>query len=100
MKKNIINYLILFVVLIMPSYAFAQQGSGVDFLNKLVSNSTFKKTIDMGLILLAGYQWFMYLNGFKPEGAFKDIIIPAAITFFAFNWVRVLSWVGLVSFTG
>ena len=98
MKNNKLNYIILLIA-IFPSVALAQTG-GVEFLNNLVQNDTFKKTMDMGLILLAGYQWFMYLNGFKPDGAFKDIIVPAAITFFAFNWVRVLSWVGLVSFTG
>ena len=86
----------LFLFLVIPAVAFAQQ-DGVDFLNRLVANTTFKKIIDMGLILLAGYQWFMYMNGFKPSDAFKDVLVPASITFFAFNWTLVLKWLGLIA---
>lgn len=92
--KNLSFMFVFFVALVMPEIVFAGNSAQQNF-QEFVTNGVFKNIIDLGLLFLAAFQWFLYVNGFRPENAFKDIIVPAVITFMAFNWVDVLGWVGL-----
>lgn len=95
-NKNYFAFLIVFAVMLMfPEVALAENTQTGNFEN-FVTNGVFKTVIDLGLLFLAAFQWFLYWNGFNPSNAFKDIIVPAVITFIAFNWITVLGWVGLV----
>ena len=93
--KNASFYIVLLAVLFLPELALAETGSQANF-KSFVTNGVFKTIIDLGLLFLAAFQWFLYWNSWSPENAFKDILKPAVITFVAFNWVLVLDWVGLI----
>jgi hypothetical protein len=93
--KNLSVLAIFLVALIVPEMAFAGNAAQGNF-QEFVTNGVFKTVIDLGLLFLAAFQWFLYWNGWNPQNAFKDILGPAVITFIAFNWITVLGWVGLV----
>lgn len=99
MNKNFLQNVFLgiftLLVVIFPEMALAGNNQTGNF-QEFVTNGTFKMIIDLGLIFLSAFQWFLYWNSWSPENAFKDILTPAVITFLAFNWVTVLGWVGLV----
>lgn len=87
--------LIILILLFSIDIAFAGNSAQTNF-QEFVTNGVFKSVIDLGLLFLAGFQWFLYWNSFNPSNAFKEILVPAVITFIAFNWVAVLGWVGLI----
>lgn len=96
--ENLIMLCLIGVFAFLPESALAQSTGGAKSqLSTLFLNEKFKMAIDFGLILFAGYQWFIYFNGFDPSKAFKDAIVPAVITWFAFNWTIALSWVGIIN---
>lgn len=88
---------IAIITVLMPEIALAQ-GTNAQKTNfaSLLSNPLFKNAIDIGLLLLAGWRWFNYFSDFQPDSAFKNIIVPAVITFLAFQWLDVLRWMQLV----
>jgi hypothetical protein len=102
MKNTKINWNYLFmvtlvaVVAFMPELAMAQGNDMKGNFATLLSNPLFKGAIDLGLIIFAGYKWFMYFANFDPASAFKEVIVPAGITFLAFQWTDVLKWVQLI----
>lgn len=76
-------------VALMPFSAEAQN------LNKILTNQYFKQIISFGLGMYAAWKWFEYFNNFSPSSAFRDIIVPAIITYLAFQWSVVLGWFGI-----
>lgn len=84
------------VVAMMPEFAMAQGNDMKGNFSSFLTNPLFKGAIDLGLIIFAGYQWFMYFAEFDPSSAFKKIIVPAGITFLAFQWTDVLKWVQII----
>ena len=84
------------VAAFMPEIAMAQGNDMKGNFASLLTNPLFKGAIDLGLIIFAGYQWFMYFADFDPSSAFKKVIVPAGITFLAFQWTDVLRWVQLI----
>lgn len=96
LKNNyLVLSLIMMVSLVLPEVALAgnsMQGN----LGTLLNNPLFKGAIDLGLLLLAGFRWFDYFAEFDPASAFKRIIVPAVLTFLAFQWVDVLRWVQII----
>ena len=95
--SKIIFFSILGAVFLFPEIALAGNGNTqTTNFQEFVTNGVFKTIIDMGLLFLAAFQWFLYWNGWSPQGAFKDILVPAVITFMAFNWIEVLGWIGLL----
>lgn len=99
MNKKI-NYLMFAIVVVagmIPELGFAQTMDAKSQISSLFKNETFSAAINFGLIVYAGYQWFVYFNGFDPGKAFKEAIVPAGITWFAFNWQTALSWVGIMT---
>lgn len=98
MKKFNSKYLfftMMMVVMMIPEMAFAgnsMQGN----IGTLLNNPLFKGAIDLGLLLLAGFKWFDYFAEFDPKTAFRNVIIPAVLTFLAFQWLDVLRWVQIV----
>lgn len=98
MKKFQTNYLVftlLMVVMMIPELALAGN-SAQGNIGQLLNNPLFKGAIDLGLLLLAGFKWFDYFAEFDPKSAFKNVIIPAVLTFLAFQWLDVLRWVQVV----
>jgi len=87
-NRNVVLMLVLtaFVMTIIPEMAMAQN------VNNILNNGYFKTAINFGLGMYAAWKWFEYFNGFSPNSAFKDIIVPAIITFLAFQWQTVLGW--------
>lgn len=100
-KENWMNYvMMIFFIMICfcPELAFAgNDNSQIANFKNFVTQGMFKKVMDLGLLVYAGVKWFDYLNGWSPNGAFKDILIPAMVTFAAFNWITMLGWVGLTN---
>ena len=98
--KNTLSYLALattaFMLVFMPEEALAQQNTQKTNFASLLANPLFKNAIDIGLLIFAGWKWFGYFAGFNPDSAFKDIVVPAVITFLAFQWLDVLRWMQLV----
>ena len=92
---NIFFFVFLAIQLFLPEVALAGNSQTTNF-QEFVTNGVFKTVIDMGLLFLAAFQWFLYWNGWSPQNAFKDVLVPAVITFLAFNWITVLKWVGLI----
>lgn len=90
------NYLkfILFVIVLMPQFAFAQAGQGV--LGGVVTDPVFKNIIDICLLFRAGYEVYSFVMNFNPSDVMKGILKVAAYIFFAFNWIWVLEITGLV----
>ena len=85
------------VEVFMPELALAQGTNDMKgHFSTFLTNPFFKGAIDLGLIIFAGYQWFMYFADFDPSSAFKKVIVPAGITFLAFQWTDVLRWVQLI----
>lgn len=99
-NKAVWGYLSLAVfavsLTLMPDVALAQSNAMKSNVGGLLRNPLFKNSVDIGLLLLAGWRWFEYFSGFQPDNAFKQIIVPAVITFLAFQWTDVLGWVGLI----
>lgn len=98
-KMNWISILtVAYVALLafMPEVAMAQGNDMKGNFATFLSNPLFKGAIDLGLIIFAGYQWFMYFADFDPASAFKKVIVPAGITFLAFQWTDVLKWVQII----
>lgn len=97
-----VNFTNLFILSLMavaifaPEVAMAQNSQQTALGTIINDGSKFKLAIDLGLLVFAAYQWFMYIANFNPSAAFKDIILPGLITFLAFQWAEVLSWVGLL----
>lgn len=85
----------IFMVLGTTDMAFAQQNTKSNEFRSFVNNPLFKGAIDLTLLILAGYKWFQYIANFEPQNAFMNALTPAAITFFAFQWVQVLQWLGI-----
>jgi hypothetical protein len=86
----------LVLIALSPELALAQSSNTAQSsLNSLITDPYFKKSLDFGLIIFAGYQWFLYFNNFNPANAFKEAIVPAVITWFAFQWPTAFKWVGL-----
>lgn len=85
----------LFMVLGSSDMAFAQANARTAEFKSFVTNPMFKGAIDLTLLILAGYKWFQYIANFDPANAFMAALTPAAITFFAFQWVEVLKWMGI-----
>lgn len=97
-KDNFWVFLLLvgvFAVLGTTEVAFAQNNSKVQNFKTFLTDPFFKGAIDLTLLILAGYKWFSYINNFNPSNAFMEALVPAALTFFAFQWTQVLNWVGL-----
>lgn len=90
-----LNIFLILGIILLPEIALAGNTQTQNF-QRFVTEGVFKNVIDLGLLFLAAFQWFLYWNSFSPEKAFKDIIVPAVITFLAFNWVWMLEIVGLV----
>jgi hypothetical protein len=84
----------IFMVLGTTESAFAANDKTAQF-RSFVSDPIFKGAIDLTLLILAGYKWFEYIANFQPQNAFMAALTPAAITFFAFQWVQVLQWLGI-----
>lgn len=93
--KNYLVFTLMMAVMMIPELAFAGN-SAQGNINQLLSNPLFKGAIDLGLLLLAGFKWFDYFAEFDPKSAFRNVIIPAVLTFLAFQWLDVLRWVGIV----
>ena len=93
-KTNYLVFTLLMAVMMIPEMAFAgnsmQQNIGT-----LLANPMFKGAIDLGLLLLAGFKWFDYFAEFDPKSAFRNVIVPAVLTFLAFQWLDLLRWVGI-----
>lgn len=95
-NKNV-GVLVLFIAVAMimtmiPELAMAQSNVGT-----ILGNSRFKTIIKFGLGMYAAWQWFSYFNNFSPSSAFKDVIVPAIITYLAFEWETVLGFFNITS---
>jgi hypothetical protein len=101
MKKYLSNpalvLMFAFVVMTVLSPEVAYAGNSMrGNLNTLIQNTFFKGAIDLGLIIVAAWNWFSYFANFDPKDAFMKAIVPGILTFLAFQWVDVLRWVQLV----
>lgn len=65
--------------------------------NTVLTNNRFMPIIKFGLGLYAAWKWFEYFSNFSPGSAFRDIIVPAIITYLAFEIQTVLGFFGLNS---
>lgn len=92
-QKYLVFALVAITVMV-PELAHASSASRS--VSELLTNRYFAGAIDLGLLILAGFKWFDYLADFKPDGAFKAALIPAVITFAAFQWQDALRWVGIL----
>jgi hypothetical protein len=87
---------IAIIAMSIPEVALAQNNAQKTNFSSLLSNPLFKNAIDIGLLIFAGWKWFNYFSDFNPDSAFKSIVVPAVITFLAFQWLDVLRWMQLV----
>lgn len=71
-------------------------GAAKTSLQTLLNNKTFSTTITLGFGIYSAFKWFDYFNNFSTGDALRGIIVPAVLTYLAFNWQVVLGWVGLV----
>ena len=81
------------VIFLIPDPVYAAKAKSQ--LKKIIDSKFFAGAIDLGLIIFAAYQWFLYIADFNPGDAFKKIILPALVTFLAFQWKDVLKWINL-----
>lgn len=91
MNKKIILMLVLYC---MPVIVFgAESNSAKSYFNALINTWYFNAPVSVGLMGFAGLKWYKYFNDFNPASAFADVLIPAFITFIAFNWVSFIQGV-------
>jgi hypothetical protein len=93
--KNYLVFTLAMVAMILPELAFAGNAAQGN-IGQLLNNPLFKGAIDLGLLLLAGFKWFDYFAEFDPKSAFRNVIVPAVLTFLAFQWLDVLRWVQII----
>lgn len=95
MKKGLQTSFFLMVammaIMVVPELASAQiTGNGgaqiTTMFNKVMPIFKF------GLGLYSAWKWFQYFASFNPSSAFLDIIVPALMTFLAFQLDTVLGW--------
>jgi hypothetical protein len=99
-KKKILYYLII-ITLCSIDVAMAASGGGSknsaqQYFRNLVMNDVFKSSMDIGFMIFATLKWYNYFNSFNPSTAFLDIVLPAFITFMAFNWITFLQFVQIL----
>lgn len=101
LSKGNNRWMMVLVVMVLvsamfPEFAFAGNNGQQSSLKSLLSNPFFKSAVDFGLLVYAGYKWFMYFAEFDPASAFQKVLVPAVMTFLAFQWLDVLGWIKLV----
>jgi uncharacterized protein YjfI (DUF2170 family) len=84
--------LVAVILMVLPEMAMAAGN-----VNQILSNKNFMPIVKFGLGLYAAWKWFEYFSNFSPNSAFKDIIVPALITYLAFQIDTVLGFFGLNS---
>jgi hypothetical protein len=80
--------LVAVILMVLPEMAMAAGN-----VNQILSNKNFMPIVKFGLGLYAAWKWFEYFS----NSAFKDIIVPALITYLAFQIDTVLGFFGLNS---
>lgn len=98
-KKKVLYYLILIAVCSIDLAMAAETGgknTAQQYFRNLIMTDTFKTSMDLGFLIYAALKWYTYFNNFNPATAFIDIVIPAFITFVAFNWVTFLQFVQIL----
>jgi hypothetical protein len=71
-------------------------GSTRTYLRSMLTDTKFSNAVTIGFAILAFWKWIEFLQAFKADSALRDAITPALLTFLAFSWGDMLTWVGIM----
>jgi hypothetical protein len=99
LKQRYASVYVGLLVFMFDQMAMAQSAGSVKSSSKfgeVLNNPVFKVSITTGFGILAFWKWIEFFSKFETSSALTNAITPAILTFMAFQWTSVLSWVGIM----
>lgn len=89
--------LLVFMASEMANAAAVNTTTGKSHLGQILTNQAVVTTITVAFAILAAWKWIEFFQGFQAESALSKAFTPAVLTFMAFAWGDVLTWVGVLT---
>ena len=97
LKNKAVAAYVGLALLFLEDEAHAQNaGAARQNLKAMITDPKFSGAITIAFAILAFWKWVEFCQNFKMESVLRDAATPAMLTFMAFSWQTVLTWLGIL----